>query len=154
MFAYIFSYLWLMKNLFNPSRIVRYFLIIQPCTLKYSHEFLLIVSFYVRFLRDFLFEALSRRNLTKGRVGSLGSVYALGHSSFFKKYERKNLEFFTWSWENDFGNLCPSLIEKIGFPFKKNIPYFQEPKYIFCSKFFSIKIGKTEFSFLINGSDN
>ena len=41
----------------------------------------------------------------------------LGQSSFFKKYERKNLEFFTWSLENDFSNLCPSLIEKIRFPF-------------------------------------
>ena len=34
------------------------------------------------------------------RVGSLGLVYALGHSSFFKKYERKILEFlhFAFSW--------------------------------------------------------
>ena len=80
--------------------------------------------------------------------------YALGQSSFFKKYERNNFEFFTWSWENDFGNLCQSLIKKIGFPFWKNRPDFQETKVIFCSKFFSIKIGKTEFSFIMNGSEN
>ena len=47
----------------------------------------------------------------------LAPAYALVQSSFFQKYERKNLEFFTWSSENDFGNLCLSLIEKIGFPF-------------------------------------
>ena len=53
--------------------------------------------------------------------------YALGQSFFFQKYERKNLEFFAWSWENDFVDLCPSLIEKIGFPFfKKNWPHFRE----------------------------
>ena len=38
--------------------------------------------------------------------------------------------------------------EKIGFPF------FKRQKSIFCLKFFSIKIGKTEFLFLINRSDN
>ena len=30
-----------------------------------------------------------------GRVGSLGPAYALGQSSFFKKYKWKNLKFFT-----------------------------------------------------------
>ena len=57
--------------------------------------------------------------------------------------------------KNDFGNLCRSLIEKIGFPFfKKNRPHFQETKLNFLFNFFSIKIGKTEFSFFINVSDN
>ena len=47
-----------------------------------------------------------------------------------------------------------NLIEKIEFPFFKKIYLnFKRQKYIFCSKFFS-KIGKTEFRFLINGSDN
>ena len=66
---------------------------------------------------------------------------------FFKKYERKNLEIFTGSSEKDFGNLCPSLVGKIGFSFfKKNKTHFQETKVNFvCLKFFSIKIGKTEF---------
>ena len=50
------------------------------------------------------------------KVG-LGPAYALGDSSFFKKYERKNREFFTWRRKSDFGNLYPSLIEKIEFPF-------------------------------------
>ena len=45
-----------------------------------------------------------------GKISSLGPAYALGQSSFFKKYER-----------NDFSNLCPSLIEKIRFPFYKKI---------------------------------
>ena len=46
-------------------------------------------------------------------------------------------------------------MEKIGFPFLKKIDLiFKGQKYIFCLKFFSIQIGKTEFSFLINGSDN
>ena len=45
--------------------------------------------------------------------------------------------------------------KKMDFPsWKKNKLYFQETKVNFCSKFFSIKIGKTEFSFLINESDN
>ena len=48
---------------------------------------------------------------------------------------------------------CPSLIEKIGFPFLNKID-LQETKVNFCSKFFSIKIGEVEFSFLINGSNN
>ena len=53
------------------------------------------------------------------RVGNLGPSYALDQSYFFQKYEKKNLEFFTRSWESDFGNLCLSLIETIGFPFFK-----------------------------------
>ena len=32
---------------------------------------------------------------SKGRFVSFGPAYALGQSSLFKKYERKNLEFFT-----------------------------------------------------------
>ena len=44
--------------------------------------------------------------------------------------------------------------KKLNFPVKKIDLIFKRQKYIFCSKFFSIKIGKTEFSFLINGSDN
>ena len=40
-----------------------------------------------------------------GKVGSLRPTYALGASSFFKKYKRKNLEFFTRRRESDFGNL-------------------------------------------------
>ena len=48
---------------------------------------------------------------------SIRESAALGQSSFYKKYKKKNLEFFTWSWKNDFGNLCQSLIEKIGFHF-------------------------------------
>ena len=72
-----------------------------------------------------------------GRVGTLGPAYALGQSSFFKKYEKNNFEFFTWSWENDFGNLCPSLIAKIGYPFfQKNKPHFQETKVNFLFKVF------------------
>ena len=43
----------------------------------------------------------------------LGPAYTLGHSSFFKKYKRKNLEFFSWSKETDFGNLYLSLIESV-----------------------------------------
>ena len=57
-----------------------------------------------------------------------GEWAALGQSPFFKKYEEKNLEFYTWSCENDFGNLCPSQIEKIGFPFFKKRPHFPETK--------------------------
>ena len=55
----------------------------------------------------------------QGRIGRVGPAYALGQSSFFEKYERKNIEFFTWSWENDFGYLCPSLFDKIEIPFFK-----------------------------------
>ena len=52
------------------------------------------------------------------RVSSLGPAHALGQSSSFKKYERKNLEFFTWS-----------LNEKIGFfVFKKKTSYY-DPDY-------------------------
>ena len=40
------------------------------------------------------------------------SAYALGHLPFFKKYERKNREIFTWWRESDFSNLYPSLIEE------------------------------------------
>ena len=42
-----------------------------------------------------------------------GEAAALGHSSFFKKYERKNLELFTWSWENFFDNFCQINVEFI-----------------------------------------
>ena len=60
-------------------------------------------------------------------------AYALGQSSFLKKNERKNLEFL----KNDFGKLCPSVIEKIGFPFfKKNGPHFQKTKVKFLFKVF------------------
>ena len=91
---------------------------------------------------------------TRAGRGGLGPAYALGLSSFFKKYEWKNLEFFTLSSQNDFGNLCSSLIEQIGFPFfEKNRPHFQETKVNFLFKVFN-KIGKTEFSFLINRSDH
>ena len=75
----------------------------------------------------------------KRRVGESQQPWAgvcLGPIVFFKKYERKNLEIFTWSWENDFGNLCPILIGKIGFPFKKNRPHFQETNVNFLFKVF------------------
>ena len=42
---------------------------------------------------------------------------------FFFKYERKNLEFFTWCRESDFGNLYSSLIEKIVFSSLKKIDF-------------------------------
>ena len=65
---------------------------------------------------------MSRRLQFKvGESRQSSPAYALGQSSFFEKYEKKNLKFFTWSWENDFGNFCPSLIKKIGFPFFKKI---------------------------------
>ena len=66
------------------------------------------------------------------------SLNFLGQSSFFKKYERKNLEFCTGNRESDFGNLYLRLIEKIGFPFfKKKVLIFKGQKYIFGSWFFS-----------------
>ena len=87
-----------------------------------------------RFLSSrFLFFKLTFQQ--EGKVGSLGLAYALSRSSYFKRYETKNLEFFKWSWENDFGNLCRSLIEKIWFPFKKR-SHFQETKVNFLFKVF------------------
>ena len=74
---------------------------------------------------------------TVGESRQPGPAYALGQSSLFKKYERKNLEFFTWSWENDFGNRCSSLIEKIVLPlFERNRPHFQETKVNFLFNVF------------------
>ena len=47
------------------------------------------------------------------------------------------------------------LSKKLDFPpLKKTDLIFKKQKKDFCSKFFSVKIGKTEFSFLINGSNN
>ena len=90
----------------------------------------------------------------RGESVALGRRMPRANRIFFKKYERKNLEFFTWSWENYISYLSPNLIEKIGFSFfQKNRPHGQETKVIFCSKFFFINIDKTEFSFLINGSE-
>ena len=55
---------------------------------------------------------------------SKGVSAALGQLSFLKKYERKNLESFTWSRESNFGNIYPSLTEKIRFPiFKKKLNF-------------------------------
>ena len=71
----------------------------------------------------------SKNERWQRRVGSLGLAYSLGQSSLFKKYERKNLEFFIWSWKTDFGKLCPSLIEKVGFLFfKKKYLIFKRQK--------------------------
>ena len=53
----------------------------------------------------------------------------------------------TWIFYTKLRKLDSPSLKKIDLIFKRR-------KYIFCSKFFSIKIGKTEFSFLINGSDN
>ena len=60
-----------------------------------------------------------------------------------RKYERKNLEFFTCSWENNFGNVCPSLIEKIGFLlFKKNRSHFQDKSKFFVQTFSVLKFSE------------
>ena len=127
----------------------------SPVYLLHNFNYLLrIINVFAFFnMVDFFRFLLLCRKVWENR--QLGAAYALGQSSFFKKYERKNLKFFIWSWENYFRNFWPSLIEKIGIPFfKKNRSHFQETKVVFCSKFFCIKIGKTEFSFLINGSDS
>ena len=79
----------------------------------------------------------------------------LGPLVCFQNYERKNLDFFTCGRESYLGNLYPSLIEKIGFPFWKKIKRIFKGQKKFCSsKFLPIKIDKTELSFLKNGSDN
>ena len=73
----------------------------------------------------------------KGDSAALGWRMPRKESSFFKKYEKKNLEFFTWIWENDVGNLCLSLIDESVFSaFKKNRPDFQEKKVNFLFKVF------------------
>ena len=68
---------------------------------------------------------------------------------FFKKYEKKNLQFFTWSWNNDFGYLCPSLIEKIGFPFfkKKKTSFSRDKSKFFIQSFSLLKLAKLNFHF-------
>ena len=72
---------------------------------------------YLHFLWRFcIFE---HKLVTWKKKNIRGESAALGQSSSFKKYARKNLEFLTRNWENDFGNLCPSLIEKIKFFFLK-----------------------------------
>ena len=73
-------------------------------------------------------------------------MYALRQSAFFKTYERKNLEFFIWCRESDFGYLYPSLIEKIGFSFlKKNRPHFQGTKVNFLFSFSLLELEKLNF---------
>ena len=77
------------------------------------------------------------KNITiyTGESAALGRRIPWANHLFLKKYERRNLEFFTWSWENDFVNLYPSWIGKIGFFFfKKNWPHFQETTVIFLFK--------------------
>ena len=88
-------------------------------------------------------------NLLVGKSRQSWTAYALGQSSFLKKSERKDLEFSTWSWENDFDNLCPSLFEKIGFSFfKKKLTSFSRDKSKFFVQSISLfKLAKLHFYF-------
>ena len=91
--------------------------------------------------------------LQNREVGSFVQTYASDHSSFFKTYQRKNLEYFIWPRASHFDNLRLCL-QKLDFPSLKKRTHFQGAKVIFCSKIFSNKIGRTKFSFLKNGSNN
>ena len=44
-------------------------------------------------------------------------------------------------------DLCPSLIEKIGFPFEKNRPHFRGTKEDFLFSFSLLKLAKLNFHF-------
>ena len=81
-------------------------------------------EFFISLIFEF-FKAIWDNQWIYSRLIGIGESATLGRRTpwanrlYFKKYERKNLEFFTWNWENDFGNLCPSLIGKIEFLFFK-----------------------------------
>ena len=53
------------------------------------------LNFEFSSILDHALDVSTNNSSEYGRAGSLDPAYALGHSSFFKKYVRKNLEYFT-----------------------------------------------------------
>ena len=64
--------------------------------------------------------------LNRGESAALGRRVPWVNRFLFEKYTRKNLEFFRWSWENNFSIKLE--IIKLDFLLKKNRAYFQETK--------------------------
>ena len=53
------------------------------------------LNFEFSSILDHALDVSTNNSSEYGRAGSLEPAYALGHSSFFKKYVRKNLEYST-----------------------------------------------------------
>ena len=88
-------------------------------------------------------EKLSKiTKFSRGESAALGQRMSWANRLFSKSMTRKILNFLH-EVEKKISVICPSLIEKIGFPFfKKKDLIFKRQKKNFCWKFFSIKIGK------------
>ena len=95
---------------------------------------------------EFFFKSKHKR---RGESAAMGRRMRWANRLFSKIMKRKILNFLHEVQKFFFGNLCPNLIEKIGFPFfkKKKISFSRDKSKFFVQSFSLTKLAKLNFHF-------